>query len=123
MRELWRSSGHSHDITRSASAERGFIMKHALTIRVLFMTGIMLGLVIVMTTVGMNTTPAGAHSVTTFLKRDAASGSVTVLVLDMSGSMGQNDPQGLRCSAANAFIDLSGPGSHIGVIGLNNKNG
>ncbi|GHP01026.1 hypothetical protein KSF_110730 [Reticulibacter mediterranei] len=46
-------------------------------------------------------------------------GSVTILVLDMSGSMAQNDPDGLRCSAANAFIDLSGPGNFIGVVGLN----
>src|SRR5690348_11884663 len=36
----------------------------------------------------------------------AASGHVTVIVLDMSGSMAQNDPQGLRCSAAGAYIDL-----------------
>ena len=36
----------------------------------------------------------------------------------MSGSMAQNDPQGLRCSAANAYIDLSGPGDFVGVVGL-----
>lgn len=52
-------------------------------------------------------------------------GHVTVLVLDMSGSMGNpgtggNDPQGLRCSAANAYIDLSGPGDFVGVVGLTN---
>ncbi len=50
----------------------------------------------------------------------AASGHVTILVLDMSGSMGDNDPAGLRCSAANAYIDLSGPGDFIGVVGLDN---
>jgi hypothetical protein len=55
-------------------------------------------------------------------------GHVTVLVLDMSGSMGNpgiggNDPQGLRCSAANAYIDLSGPGDFVGVVGLANTTG
>ncbi len=45
-------------------------------------------------------------------------GHVTVIILDMSGSMAQNDPNGLRCSAANAYIDLSGQGDEIGVIGL-----
>ncbi len=44
--------------------------------------------------------------------------AVTVLVLDMSGSMGTNDPDGLRCSAANAFIDLSGANNYIGLIAL-----
>jgi hypothetical protein len=48
---------------------------------------------------------------------------VTILVLDMSGSMGGNDPNGLRCSAANAYIDLSGPGSFVGVVGLDSPNG
>ncbi|GHO81417.1 hypothetical protein KSD_91880 [Ktedonobacter sp. SOSP1-85] len=44
--------------------------------------------------------------------------SVTILVLDMSGSMSASDPAGLRCSAANAFIDLSGPSNYIGVVAL-----
>ncbi len=48
---------------------------------------------------------------------------VTIIVLDMSGSMATNDPNGLRCSAASAFIALSGPGDFIGVVGLDNKNG
>lgn len=48
----------------------------------------------------------------------AEQNSVTILVLDMSGSMGASDPEGLRCSAANAFIDLSGPGNSIGVVAL-----
>ncbi|HET9979923.1 MAG TPA: hypothetical protein VFQ32_05750 [Ktedonobacterales bacterium] len=39
----------------------------------------------------------------------------------MSGSMASNDPNGLRCSAANAYIDLSGPGDYIGVVGLDNN--
>jgi von Willebrand factor type A domain len=47
-----------------------------------------------------------------------SSGHVTVIILDMSGSMAQNDPQGLRCSAANAYIDLSGPGDFVGIVGL-----
>jgi hypothetical protein len=47
-----------------------------------------------------------------------SAGHVTVIVLDMSGSMAQNDPNGLRCSAANAYIDLSGPGDFVGVVGL-----
>lgn len=50
-------------------------------------------------------------------------GHVTIMVLDMSGSMAQNDPNGLRCSAANAYIDLSGPGNFIGVVGLDNATG
>lgn len=55
--------------------------------------------------------------------RAAAAGHVTIMVLDMSGSMAQNDPNGLRCSAANAYIDLSGPGNFIGVVGLDNNTG
>lgn len=50
----------------------------------------------------------------------APSGHVTIIVLDMSGSMASNDPNGLRCSAANAYIDLSGPGDFVGVVGLDN---
>lgn len=50
-------------------------------------------------------------------------GQVTILVLDMSGSMSTNDPQGIRCSAANSYIDLSGPGDFIGVVGLDNAQG
>jgi hypothetical protein len=51
----------------------------------------------------------------------APSGHVTVIALDMSGSMGGNDPNGLRCSAANAYVDLSGPGDFVGVVGLDNN--
>lgn len=55
--------------------------------------------------------------------RMASTGNVTILVLDMSGSMGNpggsgNDPDGLRCSAADAFISLSGPNQFVGVVGL-----
>ncbi|MGH2496243.1 MAG: vWA domain-containing protein, partial [Ktedonobacteraceae bacterium] len=52
-----------------------------------------------------------------------ANGHVTIIILDMSGSMAQNDPQGYRCSAANAYIDLSDANDSIGVIGLDNNNG
>src|SRR6202022_2579883 len=52
------------------------------------------------------------------VRASATQKHVSIVVLDMSGSMSTNDPQGLRCSAANAYIDLSGPGSYIGVIGL-----
>lgn len=53
----------------------------------------------------------------------AVNGHVTIIILDMSGSMAQNDPTGVRCSATNAYIDLSGPGDFIGVVGLDNNNG
>lgn len=43
---------------------------------------------------------------------------VTIMVLDMSGSMQDTDPDRLRCTAANAYIDLSGPGDLIGVVNL-----
>ncbi|MBA3824310.1 MAG: VWA domain-containing protein, partial [Ktedonobacterales bacterium] len=53
----------------------------------------------------------------------AANGHVTIIVLDMSGSMNGNDPNGNRCSAANAYIDLSGPGNFIGIVGLDDNTG
>src|SRR5579875_2193520 len=56
-------------------------------------------------------------------KRVATNSShVTIIVLDMSGSMTDSDPNGLRCSAANAYIDLSGVGDYIGVIGLDSSS-
>ncbi|HEX8032530.1 MAG TPA: vWA domain-containing protein, partial [Ktedonobacterales bacterium] len=65
---------------------------------------------------------AHAAPPTTSYASQAASGAghVTAIVLDMSGSMAQNDPAGLRCSATNAYIDLSGPGDFIGIVGLDN---
>ncbi len=68
---------------------------------------------------------AQAHAATQSAPSAPASpsGHVTILVLDMSGSMAGNDPNGLRCSAANAYIDLSGPGSYVGVVGLDSPNG
>lgn len=53
----------------------------------------------------------------------ASQGHVTILILDMSGSMGTNDPAKVRCSAANAYIDLTGPGDLVGVIGLDQGSG
>ncbi len=52
-----------------------------------------------------------------------SAGHVTIIVLDMSGSMAQNDPAGIRCSATNAYIDLSGPGDLVGVVDLDNSDG
>lgn len=49
-------------------------------------------------------------------------GHVTILILDMSGSMGNNDPQEVRCSAADAYIDLSKHGDEIGVVALTSGN-
>lgn len=66
---------------------------------------------------GLSQSPVSARARADRAKQ-AASGHVTVIILDMSGSMAQNDPNGLRCSAANAYIDLSGPGDYIGVVGL-----
>lgn len=50
--------------------------------------------------------------------RAPAVGHVTILILDMSGSMLGNDPAQVRCQAAEAFIDLNGPGNMIGLIGM-----
>ena len=65
-------------------------------------------------------TPLSAHdfSPAQLAAQQTTSDHVTILVLDMSGSMATNDPASLRCSAANAYIDLSGPGDFIGVVGL-----
>lgn len=52
---------------------------------------------------------------------DPAAGHLTILLLDMSGSMLANDPDQVRCQAAEAYIDLSGPGNMIGIIGLAGK--
>lgn len=49
-------------------------------------------------------------------------GHVTIIILDMSALMSTSDPGGLRCSAANSFIDLSGTDDLIGVIGLDNND-
>lgn len=67
--------------------------------------------------------PAGPASAAARALGAAATGQVTIIILDMSGSMSDNDPQGNRCSAANAYIDLSGPGDFVGVIALDGRAG
>lgn len=39
-----------------------------------------------------------------------------VLVIDNSGSMGDNDPDGLRWSAAQLFVDLAAPGDRVAAV-------
>jgi hypothetical protein len=56
-------------------------------------------------------------------RADSATGHATIIVLDMSGSMSAHDPNGLRCSAAKAYIDLSGVNDYIGLVGLDNNSG
>ncbi|MHB8596823.1 MAG: vWA domain-containing protein [Ktedonobacteraceae bacterium] len=68
-------------------------------------------------------TLAQAHSARLNARPDDSAGHATIIVLDMSGSMGTNDPLGLRCSAANAYIDLSRVNDYVGVVGLDNNNG
>jgi len=102
-------------------------MKHPLFIR--FLIGILLCLATLVAAIPLLSLSAQAHGaynthnkhITT--SHSTSSASVTIIVLDMSGSMSQNDPNGLRCSAANAYIDLSGPGNFIGVVGLDNISG
>jgi hypothetical protein len=67
------------------------------------------------------TSAAAPLTMTSHTQRAASANHVTVIILDMSGSMAQNDPNGLRCSAANAYIDLSGPGDFVGVVGLDSN--
>src|SRR6266699_1757155 len=64
---------------------------------------------------------ARAHAAASLPRTNAS--HATVIVLDMSGSMGFNDPQSYRCSAADAYIDLSNQNDYIGVVGLANYNG
>lgn len=84
---------------------------------------IIVGLTIIISTIILNPVKAQAHQNKSARTSATSLSSVTILVLDMSGSMAENDPQGLRCSAANAYIDLSGPGNFIGLIGLDGGNG
>src|SRR2546422_5596932 len=90
--------------------------------RAYFTLPALLCIVIVALCVALMPIPARAHTVAIAHTHALAQGHVTIIVLDMSGSMEMNDHDGLRCSAANAYIDLSGPGDLIGVIGLDNKN-
>lgn len=48
----------------------------------------------------------------------ASAGHITILILDMSWSMIQNDPNAVRCTAAEAYIDMSGLNDQVGIIAL-----
>ncbi len=91
-----------------------------------FVASVMCSLCLIYTTSFVQAAPRQSYSADLLhvvTNNASVEGHVTILILDMSGSMAQNDPDGLRCSAANAYIDLSGPGSLIGVIGLDNNDG
>ncbi len=62
-----------------------------------------------------------AHSTQNHTSKAANQGHATVIVLDMSGSMVINDRHGYRCSAADAYIDLSGQNDYIGLVGLDSN--
>lgn len=75
----------------------------------------------------LGTVQAQAQSLSTVLRASSTlptsantAGHVTIIILDMSGSMSTNDQSGVRCSATNAYIDLSRAGDFVGVIGLDN---
>lgn len=89
--------------------------------RVLRLSGLLPAVFALTLAGGLSGGSAQARTATHWLFHAAASSSVTILVLDMSGSMSTNDPTGVRCSAANAYIDLSGPGNFVGVIGLDHQ--
>jgi hypothetical protein len=46
----------------------------------------------------------------------ASRGIDFILIIDNSGSMSDNDPQGLRWSAAQLFVDLASPGDRIAAF-------
>jgi hypothetical protein len=94
-------------------------MKHSLFSRLSIWA--MFGIVAILLSIILTPLSTQAHTIAFTSRNDAPSESVTILDLDMSGSMATSDPNGLRCSAANAYIDLSGPGNFIGVIGLDGK--
>lgn len=87
----------------------------------LLLTGLLLGLVCV----GFSAVPVHAAGMPTpsraVVAHDSQNGHATILVLDMSGSMSTNDLQGYRCSAADAYIDLSGQNDYIGLVGLDSN--
>jgi hypothetical protein len=72
----------------------------------------------VLLALGCTLRPAYALSSFAIHRHLNTTGHATIIILDMSGSMSTNDGDGIRCSAANAYIDLSSPGDVIGVIGL-----
>lgn len=95
-------------------------MKYASSLKAFFSAkGLALSVFLLLTSaLFLTASPVQARAGGPLRLQAGASNSVTVLILDMSGSMNQNDPRGYRCSAADAFIDMSGPGNFIGVIGL-----
>lgn len=81
-------------------------------------------LVLILSPIVLGVARAASADTTNAPHSDSAKvGHVTVIALDMSGSMSQNDPNGLRCSAADAYIALSGVGQQIGVVGLVDPSG
>lgn len=62
-------------------------------------------------------TPQG-HVSSSVSVRDSTSDHLTILIIDMSAAMIDDDPYQVRCDAARAFIDLSAPGNWIGLIGM-----
>lgn len=50
--------------------------------------------------------------------RDSPSNHMTILIIDMSAAMIDDDPYQVRCDAARAFIDLSAPGNWVGLISM-----
>jgi Mg-chelatase subunit ChlD len=55
------------------------------------------------------------------LKEVSAEPLAVTLVIDTSGSMATTDPQKLRETAANIFIDLLSPDDYLGIITFNTK--
>jgi Mg-chelatase subunit ChlD len=50
-----------------------------------------------------------------------ATGVDIALIIDSTGSMVQNDPQGIRREATKAFIDASSPGDRISIISFSSS--
>lgn len=48
-------------------------------------------------------------------------GRITILILSMANTMSTNDPTGIRCSAADAYIEQSRQNDQVGIIGLDNE--
>lgn len=84
----------------------------------LLLLALLSGILVLLMSSNADIPSAQARGVTTLTTRATQSNSVTILILDMSGSMAGNDSAGVRCSAANAYIDLAGQQNFIGVVGL-----
>lgn len=61
--------------------------------------------------IGWVTLPGEATAVTTASERIAVS-----LVIDTSGSMAETDPNHLRKTAADIFVDMLSPEDHVGIV-------